>query len=272
MFSYLTLNKSNRFEFVQFLDEMVDYYNVPSYMDFDPIQVPHRFTKKQDIEIIGFWIAMIAWGQRKTIIKNGLLLSQLMDDEPYDFMKNHSEVERSRFEKFVHRTFQATDAIYFIDFFQRYYQENDSLEDAFARFLPSDAPDVTAALHGFHHLFFDSPNVMRRTMKHVPTPLRGSTCKRLNMFLRWMVRKDEKGVDFGIWNKIQPHQLMIPLDVHVDRVGRQLGLINRSKTDWKTVVELTSMLRTFDAVDPAKYDFALFGLGLDQAKFKIPKG
>ncbi len=245
-----------------FLDEQVDRFNEPGFIKNDPIQIPHQFSKLQDIEITGFWVAMLAWGQRKTIINKSLELIDLMGGMPYDFIINHTEKERAAFLKFKHRTFQATDTLYFLEFLQHYYRENKSLENAFAQFLNPEAENVREALIGFHDLFFDHPNAPQRTRKHIATPARKSSCKRLNMFLRWMVRKDNKGVDFGLWSKISTHQLIMPLDVHVERVGRKLGLLHRKQRDWTATAELTNNLKKFDPEDPVKYDFALFGMGV----------
>ncbi len=245
-----------------YLDRAVARYNTPAFIADDPIGIPHRFSRLADREIIGFWVAMLAWGQRKTIINSALQLMERMDGAPYDFMVNHIETDRERFVSFKHRTFQATDTLYFLTFFQEYYRQHDSLEDAFARHLTPEDATTEAALRGFHDLFFDHPYAPDRTRKHVATPARGSTCKRLNMFLRWMVRRDNAGVDFGDWHRISPAQLLIPLDVHVERIARQLGLLDRPQTDWKAVLELTENLRAFDASDPVKYDFALFGMGV----------
>lgn len=244
------------------LDECAEKYNHPSFIESDPICLPHRFSKRQDIEISAFWTAMLAWGQRKTIINKANELFELMDNAPFDFIKNHKEKDREPFLSFKHRTFQATDTLYFLEFLQWFYQRHDSLEEAFLKKLKKEDEHTGAALEGFHHLFFSLPDAPQRTKKHLSTPTSKSACKRLNMFLRWMVRQDEKGVDFGIWKKIKPAQLLIPLDVHVDRVARKFGLIERKQTDWLTVLELTEKLRQFDADDPVKYDFALFGLGV----------
>jgi uncharacterized protein (TIGR02757 family) len=244
------------------LDELVEHYNQPSFIEQDPICIPHQFSRKQDIEIMGFWAAMLAWGQRKTIINKSKELVELMDGAPYDFILNHEEKDRARFMAFKHRTFQPTDTLYFLAFFQYYYRQHDSLEEAFARHLPTDAPDVGPALVGFHEDFFDLPFAPQRTRKHVATPKRRSTCKRLNMFLRWMVRQDDNGVDFGLWQHIHPRQLLMPLDVHVERVARRLGLLQRKQVDWQAVLELTEQVRRFDPEDPVKYDFALFGMGV----------
>lgn len=237
-------------------------WNNPDFIESDPISVPHRFTRLQDKEIMGFWAATLAWGQRKTIINSALRLSELMDHAPYDFVLNHEESDRARFSDFKHRTFQYTDTLWFLHWLQEYYRQEQSLETAFFRHMSPGDVTVENALAGFHDRFFDHPYAPARTRKHVATPARGSTCKRLNMFLRWMVRKDDRGVDFGIWNRISPSQLLIPLDVHVDRVARRLGLLNRPQTDWLAVLELTENLRKFDPGDPARYDFALFGMGV----------
>lgn len=244
------------------LDERVDRYNRPDFIADDPVCIPHRFSRRQDIEIMGFWVSMLAWGRRQTIINKAEELIDLMDGAPYEFITQHQEHDRARFDSFKHRTFQYADTLYFLEFFQQYYSAHDSLEDAFARFLSPEHSDTGAALKGFHEFFFASELAPQRTRKHVSTPVRKSTCKRLNMFLRWMVREDDRGVDFGLWKRIRPDQLLIPLDVHVDRVARQLKLITRKQTDWLTVLELTGRLRAFDPADPVKYDFALFGMGV----------
>lgn len=245
-----------------FLEEKVEAYNQPAFIDHDPISVPHRFDKKQDIEISGFVAAMLAWGQRKTIINKCMVFFHLMDNAPYDFILHHQEDDLKPFLDFKHRTFNATDALYFIAFFRWFYQQYDSLEEAFLPGLHHDSRNVEQSLIHFHRLFFSLPDFPARTRKHIPTPERNSACKRINMFLRWMVRKDDKGVDFGLWSSIRPDQLVCPCDVHVDRVARHLGLITRKQTDWLTALELTENLRQFDPKDPVKYDFALFGLGV----------
>lgn len=246
----------------QFLDDAVERYNTPAFIAGDPISIPHRFSRLQDREIMGFWAATLAWGQRKTIIQSAARLAELMDNAPYDFILGHTEEDRARFLDFKHRTFQVTDTLWFLEFLQQYYRQNASLEDAFARFLSPADETTEKALTGFHHLFFADPDAPARTRKHVATPERGSSCKRINMFLRWMVRRDNRGVDFGVWPRIQPRQLVIPLDVHVERVARRLGLLTRRQTDWQAALELTARLQAFDPEDPVKYDFALFGLGV----------
>lgn len=245
-----------------FLDAKVAQYNRPEFIQNDPVVIPHSFNRKQDIEIMGFWSAILAWGQRVTIINKCRELISLMDGAPYDFIMNHREPDLQNLLKFKHRTFNDTDTLYFIQFFRRHYEQFESLEDAF---IPDDGIySPFRGLGGFRSYFFSLPDHPHRTMKHISSPSQKSTCKRLNMFLRWMVRKDNCGVDFGIWNKIKPAELIIPCDLHVDRVARSLKLITRKQTDWQTAVELTECLREFDPDDPVKYDFALFGLGIEE--------
>jgi len=248
------------------LDEYVDLYNQPQFIEDDPICIPHQFQKLQDIEISGFWVAMLAWGQRVTIINKAKELMELMDNAPHDFIVNHQEKDRKAFLQFKHRTFQPTDTLYFLAFLQEHYQNNESLESAFTKQLSSTDTTTENALIGFQNYFFSLPDFPTRTQKHIATPARKSSCKRLNMFLRWMVRKDKRKVDFGLWKKISPAQLMIPLDVHVARVATSLGILKRQQRDWKAVVELTEVLRSFDPKDPVKYDFALFGHGVLEKK------
>jgi uncharacterized protein (TIGR02757 family) len=245
-----------------FLEETYQKFNKPDFIANDPIQIPHRYTRLQDIEITAFWTAILAWGQRKTIIGSATQLFSLMDNAPHDFILNHEGKDRKRFLDFKHRTFQPTDTLYFLEFLQAFYNKNSSLESAFARHISQKSPTIEPALIGFRTDFFDLPDAPDRAKKHIATPLSGSTCKRLNMFLRWMVRQDKNGVDFGIWKEISPAQLLIPLDIHVDRQARRLGLLTRPKTDWQAVLELTENLRTFDQADPTRFDFSLFGLGI----------
>lgn len=228
------------------------------------MSVPHRFTLLQDIEIAGFFAAIMAWGQRPTIIRKANELMEMMDDAPYAFIRDHTESDRKVLLSFKHRTLQPDDIIYLVDVLQRYYQTHASLEDAFAKHLNEEDEDMYPSLAGFHTIMFDHPDVMERTRKHISTPERKSSCKRLNMYLRWMVRSDDAGVDFGLWKKIKPSQLVIPLDLHVGNVARKLGLLNRLQNDWQSAIELTKRLREFDAVDPVKYDFALFGAGVNR--------
>lgn len=247
----------NKRQLKEFLDKKVDLYNQPSFIAADPISIPHLFNKKQDIEIAGFFAAIFAWGNRTTIINKAKELMQLMDMAPYEFIRTHNEKDLKRLLGFKHRTFNDTDLLYFVEFFRHHYTRYKSLETAFT----IHGTNIEAILTGFYHYFFSLEHVPARTNKHIATPERKSTCKRLNMFLRWMVRSDEKGVDFGIWKNISPAQLICPLDLHVARVARQLSILKRKQNDWETALELTGFLRTLDKEDPVKYDFALFGLG-----------
>lgn len=247
-----------------FLDEKVQQYNQPGFIPNDPISIPHQFSKKEDIEISGFFAAILAWGQRKTIINKCNELFRLMDRAPHEFLLNHQEEDLKRFLDFKHRTFNSTDTLYFIHFLSWFYRNHQSLEEAFLIGQREDVNAMESILTKFHEKFFSLPDAPSRTKKHIATPARKAACKRINMFLRWMVRSDDKGVDFGIWNRIQPSQLICPCDLHVDRVGRKLGLITRKQTDWLTAVELTEKLRELDPQDPVKYDFALFGLGIEE--------
>lgn len=246
-----------------FLDEKVATYNVPGFIENDPISIPHMFTHKQDIEIAGLFAAVLAWGQRKTIIKKCQELLSWMGNTPHEFMLNASDDDLKVFTQFKHRTFNATDCLYFVHFLQHFYRSNESLEQAFAP-QTYESSDTKMALTHFYDLFFSLPDHPHRTRKHIQNPAKKSACKRMNMFLRWMVRSDDKGVDFGLWKKIRPSQLVCPCDLHVDRVGRKLSLISRKQTDWQTAMELTTALRKFDPKDPVKYDFALFGLGVEE--------
>jgi uncharacterized protein (TIGR02757 family) len=247
-----------------FLDTKVQQYNQPGFIENDPIVIPHAFSVKQDIEIMGFWAAVLAWGQRKTIINKCRDLVDLMDGAPYDFIRNHEESDLKVFLGFKHRTFNDTDALYFLHFFRYHYQRSDTLETAFkpsAKF----AGGMEAILNHFRRYFFSiTEDFPRRTQKHVSAPSQKSSCKRINMFMRWMVRNDKNGVDFGIWKSISPAELICPIDLHVERVARKLGLIERQQLDWLTATELTENLKQFDPQDPVKYDFALFGLGIEE--------
>ncbi|GAB3660988.1 TIGR02757 family protein [Echinicola sediminis] len=251
-------------ELKDFLEEKVVLYNQPGFIPLDPIAIPHRFSLKQDIEIAGFFAATLAWGQRKTIINKCTELMGMMDNAPYDFMRNHTEQDLKPFLDFKHRTFNDVDTLWFLAFFKDFYARHESLEEAFTIGWKDDADIMGVLLSNFHDYFFRDPDAPKRTRKHVATPKRKAACKRINMFLRWMVRKDDKGVDFGIWNKIKPSQLICPCDLHVDRVARKLGMVERKQTDWFTAIELTEKLRAFDPEDPVKYDFALFGLGVEE--------
>ncbi|HUQ97280.1 MAG TPA: TIGR02757 family protein [Chitinophagaceae bacterium] len=245
-----------------FLEKKAAFYNQPSFISSDPISIPHRFTLLQDIEIAGFFAALFAWGNRTIIINKCTELLSLMDNAPYDFMRHHTDADLKKFLQFKHRTFNTTDVLYFIAFLQYYYSQHISLQSAFSVWLTEKDQTMERALIHFHEYFFSLPFAPDRTKKHIATPARGSHCKRLNMYLRWMVRKDETGVDFGLWNEIKPAQLICPIDVHVARVARKLNLLTAKQLNWKAALELTSNLRQFDAADPVKFDFALFGLGI----------
>lgn len=247
-----------------FLDKKVTEYNQPSFIANDPICIPHRFTKKQDVEIAAFFASMFAWGNRTTIINKTMELLTLMDNDPHNFILHHSDRELQTMLAFKHRTFNTTDLLYFLLFLKHHYTAQASLETAFTAWMTAGDENIEKALTGFHHYFFSLDDAPVRTKKHIATPARGSTCKRLCMFLRWMVRRDDCGVDFGLWQTISPAQLVCPIDVHVGRVTRQLELINRAQTDWQTALELTHELKKFDAADPVKYDFALFSLGVTE--------
>lgn len=248
----------------EFLDRKVDEYNRPSFIEQDPISIPHNFTKQQDVEISGFFAAVFAWGNRTTIIKKSKELMKLMDDAPFEFIQSHKESDLKHLLEFKHRTFNTTDLLYFISFLQHHYKKNKTLETAFSKWLDPDDANIEKALIGFHQYFFSMEDVPARTKKHIATPERNSTCKRLNMFLRWMVRKDKAGVDFGIWKKIKPSQLVCPIDLHVARVAQRFNLLRRRQVDWSTALELTEQLKKFDPQDPVKYDFALFSLGVEE--------
>ena len=241
------------------LDKAVGLYNHVDFIENDPIQIPHRFTQKEDIEIAGFLAASIAWGQRKSIIKNANLLMDLMDNSPYQFLME--EKEFVRFNRFVHRTFNGIDCRFFLNSLKNIYQNYGGLEQVFTDGFQKNET-IFGALHHFRNLFLNMPHEAR-SRKHLSDVTTNSAAKRLNMFLRWMVRKDDTGVDFGLWRNIPMSALMLPLDVHTGDVGHALGLISRKQNDWKTVEEITGILRTFDAQDPIKYDFALFGMGIE---------
>jgi uncharacterized protein (TIGR02757 family) len=246
----------------EFLDKKVKEYNRPEFIATDPIVVPHRFSKPQDIEIAGFFASIFAWGNRTIIINKTTELLQMMDDAPHQFILHAKGADLKKLLNFKHRTFNTTDLLYFIEFLHFHYSKHPSLETAFSQWMQPGDDNIENALAGFHHYFFSLPDAPPRTKKHIATPERGSTCKRLNMFLRWMVRRDDQGVDFGIWKTIFPSQLICPIDVHVARVARRFDLITRKQVDWLTGLELNAHLKRFDPDDPAKYDFALFGLGV----------
>jgi uncharacterized protein (TIGR02757 family) len=246
----------------EFLDHKVGEYNRPGFIESDPVSIPHSFTKKEDIEIAGFFAATIAWGQRPVIIRNARRWMELMDMAPYDFVAGASAKELKRIDGFVHRTFNSTDAKFFILALRNMYKKQGGMEQVFANGISrGDRGDVKSAILHFRKLFLSVPHEPR-SEKHIANPASGSNAKRINMFLRWMVRRDKCGVDFGIWKSISPSLLCCPLDVHVGNTARALGLLTRKQDNWKAVEELTENLRQLDPDDPVKYDFALFGLGV----------
>ncbi len=253
------------------LDALARQFECKDFIGLDPISLPHRYSARADIEIAGFIAAMFAWGQRPTVIAKSTAFLELLDDDPHAFIVGHSARDRQRFAKFVHRTFQPEDALYVLDRLQRHYREHASLESMFTDGLrPGDA-DIQGVLTHFHEQFFDSPTAPERSRKHLASPARSSSCKRLNMYLRWMVRSAKAGVDFGLWTELHPRQLVIPLDVHVMRMSTELGLLQRMQADWKAAIELTEALRTIDSEDPVRFDFALFGLGIQRNKARSGK-
>jgi len=243
------------------LDELVVKYNRPNFITNDPISIPHSYSKKQDIEITAFFAATLAWGNRTTIINKCNELFERMDNSPFDFIKNHQIDDRKSLLGFKHRTFNDTDLLFIVDFLQQHFQKEVSLETAF---FPTSEMNVKEGLIHFKDYAFEKEYAPNRSKKHISSPVTKSACKRLNMFLRWMVRKDNKGVDFGIWNNIQPSELICPLDVHVERNAKKFNLLSRKQTDWKAAEELTVNLKKLAPDDPVKYDFALFGLGVDE--------
>ena len=246
-------------ELKEFLDEKVILYNNPKFIASDPIQIPHSFSKKEDIEIAAFLTATISWGNRKMIIKNAFKMMELLDNSPYDFVLNHQEKDLKSFENFVHRTFNTIDFQQFVKSLQHIYQNHKGLENALA--ITDNSKNYQTTIHQFKQLFFEVPH-QQRTQKHVSDPLKNSAAKRINMYLRWMVRNDNAGVDFGIWKTHNPANLSCPLDVHSGNVARKLKLLLRKQNDWKALAELDKNLRKLDKNDPVKYDFALFGLGV----------
>lgn len=254
----------NRSFLKDYLDSKVGLYNTPDFIEDDPISIPHTFSKKEDIEIAALLSATIAWGQRKTIIKNCFKMMKLMDNSPYDFIMNHTKEDLERFNDFKHRTFNGEDLKCFITQIQRIYKKHGGLEKVFSDGIQDNTEKCcSGAIENFRDVFKEGiSEEQNRTLKHVSSPASGSACKRLIMFLRWMVRDDKKGVDFGIWQSISTDCLSCPLDVHSGNVARKIGLIQRKTNDWKAVKQLDKQLRKLDPIDPAKYDFALFGLGV----------
>lgn len=247
-------------EIKELLDEKYFQFNNTAFIETDPISIPHQFSKKEDIEIASLLVATIAWGQRISIINNGNKLMRLMNNEPHDFILNFSKKDAVRFEDFVHRTFNSTDCVFFLNALKNIYTKHGGLEMAFSTNFSSKELDVKNAITNFRKLFLSTTHEYR-SEKHISNPSMKSSAKRLCMLLRWMVRKDKHGVDFGIWKSIKSAQLCLPLDLHTGNVSRKLGLLQRTQNDWQAVEEITSVLRNFDKNDPIKYDFSLFGLG-----------
>jgi uncharacterized protein (TIGR02757 family) len=250
----------SREELFSFLEEKYDLYDNPAFIGTDPVSVPHLFSLKEDIEIAAFLTATITWGVRKSIIADATWLMQRMDFQPYAFILQAGTNDLNTLKSFKHRTFNGDDCLCFIQALRNVYLHHGGLEEAFAGDLTAGDRDVKHAIIHFRHIFLEFPH-SDHAAKHVSDPLKNAAAKRLNMFLRWMVRQDKRGVDFGIWRKIRPDQLCCPLDVHSGRVARSLGLLSRKANDWQAVEELTANLRSFDPEDPVKYDYALFGLG-----------
>lgn len=251
-------------EIKKILDQKVKQYNQKSFIEKDPICIPHLFQKQQDIEIAAFFAAIFAWGNRTTIINKSKELMQKMNNAPHVFCLTHQPKDLKKLFGFKHRTFNDTDLLYCIAFLKAHYQKNESLETAFFKDYQTGKKinTVEEGLLNFQYYFMSLEDAPQRTRKHISSPIAGSTCKRLNMFLRWMIRKDNAGVDFGIWKSITPSELIIPIDVHVARIARTLGILTRPQTDWQAALELTKYCRTLDSKDPVKYDFALFSLGV----------
>ncbi len=250
-------------DILNLLNQKVDQYNRPDFIWNDPISVPHSFKKKQDIEIAGFFAAILAWGQRVTIISKSMELMARMDNSPYDFVVNSSDSDLKSLLGFKHRTFNDTDLLYFVSFFKIHFAKFNSLEDAF---LIDNNPkqNIKQNLIAFKKYTETGEFYPIRTGKHIATPIKNSACKRINMYLRWMVRNDKNGVDFGLWNRIKPAQLVCPCDLHVERSIYNLGLMPPAKVDWNYAENLTNILIELDSVDPVKYDFALFGMSVEK--------
>lgn len=256
-------------ELFDFLEEKYLQFNQLTFIENDPISIPHQFEKKEDIEIAAFITATISWGQRIAIIKSANTFMKMMDNSPYSFIINHSKKELKPFEKFVYRTLNGKDSIYFIISLKNIYLNHGGIHKIFSSAITKNEPNIQPGIIAFRKAFFELNN-LERTHKHFSDPMKNSASKRINMFIRWMVRLDKNGVDFGLWKDIKPSQLLCPLDVHSGRVARALGLLERKQDDWKSVIELTDNLKKFDKHDPVKYDFALFGLGVNE-KFGIKR-
>ncbi|MEO8759340.1 MAG: TIGR02757 family protein [Bacteroidia bacterium] len=260
------MKQTDLLELKDFLNEKYFLYNNKNFIETDPVSIPHKFTKKQDIEIAAFLAATIAWGNRQSIINNANKLMQFMDFSPHNFVTQATPKDIKVFSKFVHRTFNGDDCMFFIQSLKQIYKKNESVETLFSKGIQPNDETIKNGIIYFREQFFSIQHPAR-TQKHVSNPLKNSSSKRLCMFLRWMVRQDKAGVDFGIWKTINPAQLCLPLDVHTGNVSRKLGLLKRTQNDWQAVEEVTSLLRQLDPKDPVKYDFALFGLGVFE-KFK----
>jgi len=244
-------------ELKDLLEHKFNLYNTKNFISDDPVSIPHNYSQKEDIEIISFLISIISWGNRKSIIKSGNNLREILGSSPIDFIMRFKERDLKKID-FVHRTFNKFDLIYFLKSLKNIYQNHDGLENVFSKNLNDEF--MYNNISNFRKIFF-SLNHEKRTEKHISNPKKNSACKRINMFLRWMVRNDGV-VDFGIWKKIKPSMLSCPLDVHTANIGRKLNLISRKQNDLKTVLELDQKLRLFDKNDPVKYDYALFGMGV----------
>lgn len=255
---YISLSL-NQTELKEFLDSKVEQYNNPKFIETDPIQIPHQFTLKEDIEIAGFLTATISWGNRKSIIKNSKYMMELLELSPYDFVMNHEETDLEKILPFVHRTFNGDDLIQFLKSLKHIYKNHNGLESVFNK--KAETESLQSSISHFKSSFFEIEH-LSRTEKHISDPIKNSAAKRINMMLRWFVRKDNAGVDFGIWKSLSPSQLSCPLDVHSGNVARKLGLLNRKQNDAKALLELDKALRKLDSNDPVKYDYALFGLGV----------
>jgi uncharacterized protein (TIGR02757 family) len=249
----------NKADLKEFLDEKSNKYNNSNFIELDPISIPHSYSKKEDIEISGFLAATISWGNRKMIVRNAKRMMELLGNSPYDFIMGHEEYHLDKLDGFVHRTFNSDDFRYFIKALQYIYEKKNGLEAILNKYSTKDS--LQPAIHQLNKTFFEMPHPAR-TVKHISDPFKGSAAKKINMYLRWMVRKDNRGVDFGIWDSISPSILSCPLDIHSGNVARKLGLITRNQNDSRAVFELDMNLRELDKNDPVKYDFALFGLGV----------
>lgn len=248
-------------ELKEYLDFKANQYEHPSFLESDPLKLVHLFTKKEDCEIIGFLVATIAWGNRKSIISSAERLIEIMKNEPYHFVMNYRNIKQLK--NFVHRTFNHQDLDFFIRSLQNIYAKHKGLESAFT--TNQDYPEIKSRILNFRNLFLEISHE-QRSKKHISNPLQNSACKRINMFLRWMVRSNNRGVDLGIWTSISTAELLLPLDVHTSRNARMLGLLSRKQDDWNALEELMEKLRKMDPTDPVKYDFALFGIGVNEKK------